>query len=540
MPTIPNNLSTSLNSSDNNYPQLYLNGASQANNTDDSHGALDTPNRDGSGVQNVPPTPTSAYTNSHVNDDLTIFNNPDTQQLIESTNASDEHNALCVVALYGEKICYVKEWGWMHYDGTHWTTERAEFIVDQCIIDTFRQRVQHIFSIQSQNPNDSRYSDVFRRCIPNTKNINNIRPRLRGKVERLTREFDTDKDSVNCANGVLHLPSRTLTPHSPNQLYTYCISTSYQPNTNYSEWEKWLNETVEGGIDTVKWLQMMTGYMLSGHTNEERLLYIYGPTRSGKGTFTETIMELIGKPLATEIEFSTLTRKSDGNSQNFDLAPLKPCRMVFASESNKYERFNEAKVKKLTGGNEVHCAFKGKDHFTFRPQFTVCLSSNSDINADPTDDAVWGRIFRINFPNSHLGKENKRLKSQFQNPLTLEGIFRWIVDGAYNWYTSPNGMTEPEQSIRDKDARRSELDTVQAWLDEETEKVDGHFTPTSELTKSYRDWITANDTVSAKQTVNLISELIKKGYTNSRKRVGKRNLRGIIGIKILGLEEPRK
>jgi hypothetical protein len=46
------------------------------------------------------------------------------------------------------------------------------------------------------------------------------------------------------------------------------------------------------------------------------------------------------------------------------LPRFKPCSFVAASESNTYERFNEAKIKALTGGgNEVYCAFKQTQSF---------------------------------------------------------------------------------------------------------------------------------------------------------------------------------
>jgi phage/plasmid-associated DNA primase len=76
---------------------------------------------------------------------------------------------------------------------------------------------------------------------------------------------------------------------------------------------------------------------MTGRTSEECLFYLYGPTRAGKGTFTETIMALLGQPVGKEVNFTTFTSKRDGDTQNFDLAPLKPARYVTASEDNKYD-----------------------------------------------------------------------------------------------------------------------------------------------------------------------------------------------------------
>jgi len=167
---------------------------------------------------------------------------------------------------------------------------------------------------------------------------------------------------------VLNLRTGELADHHPSQRFTHCTTVAYKPSTSTAMLSAWLAEAVQGGGDTVAWLQTAVGYSLTGHTREEVLFYLYGPPRSGKGTLTEMLLALLGAPLAKEVNFGTFTAQRTGDSQNFDLAPLKPCRLVAASESNTYERFNEAKVKSLTGGNEVYCAFKHQTHFAYRPQ----------------------------------------------------------------------------------------------------------------------------------------------------------------------------
>lgn len=162
---------------------------------------------------------------------------------------------------------------------------------------------------------------------------------------------------------MLDLRTGELSPHTPAQRFTHCTTVEYIPQSDTSALRSWLAGAVAGGMETVDWLQMAVGYSLTGHTREEVLFYLYGPPRSGKGTLTEMILALLGSPLAKEVNFATFTAQRSGDSQNFDLAPLKPCRTVLASESNAYERFNKAKVKMLTGGNEVYCAFKHQTHF---------------------------------------------------------------------------------------------------------------------------------------------------------------------------------
>ena len=222
-----------------------------------------------------------------------------------------------------------------------------------------------------------------------------------------------------------------------------------------------------GGAAVADGLQLAVGYALTGHTREEVLFYLYGPPRAGKGAFTEALLALLGSPLAKEINFGTFTAQRTGDTQNFDLAPLKPCRLVAASESNSYERFNEAKVKGITGGNEIYCAFKHKEHFNYRPQFKVWLSSNQPVNADPDDDAVWARVRLIEFPHSHLGTEDKTLKQRLRSPAVLEGVLAWAVQGARRWYElGSKGLSEPASSVALKQQQRETIDAVGMWVEE--------------------------------------------------------------------------
>jgi putative DNA primase/helicase len=285
-----------------------------------------------------------------------------------------------------------------------------------------------------------------------------------------------------------------------------------------------------GNQATVDWLQMAIGYSLTGHTREEVLFYIYGPSRSGKGTFTESIMSLLGHPLSTEVNFATFTAQRGGDNQNFDLAPLKPCRFVAASESNSYERFNEAKIKSLTGGNDVYCAFKHRDHFSYRPQFKIWLSSNQPVNADPDDDAVWGRVRLIEFPNSHLGNEDKSLKYGLKSPDNLAGLLRWAVDGAVKWYRlGSSGLPEPVESVTAKHAQRAEIDTVGQWIDECCKQ--GGYTGSAALYASYENWCKGNG-VTPKHQKGLTQSLKRKGYDSGPKWRDGKTLRIIEGLTV--------
>ncbi len=161
------------------------------------------------------------------------------------------------------------------------------------------------------------------------------------------------------------------------------------------------------------------------------------------------------------------------------------------------------------------------------------LSSNRPVNADPDDEAVWGRIRVIPFPNTHLGREDKTLKDRIKaNP---KGVLAWAVAGAGDWYGSlPKGLPELQDLVVLKDSQRNELDHVAQWLDERCSLIPEHFTPTEELYGSYSDWCRSNG-VTARQSGAFSTSLKAKGLVNAQQRVsGKVNaVRGFRGLALV-------
>lgn len=425
-------------------------------------------------------------------------------------------------------MLYSESLGWLHYTGTHWTAEAAEAAVDRAVVSTLIRRIE----AASQSGDLDQYDKLRKFCLPNKSRVEGAKHLLSSLVHVLPAEFDCEPDLLNCRNGVLDLRSGELSPHSPMQRFMHCTTVDYKPAADQSVWLRWLSETVSD-TSTAAWLQMAVGYSLTGHTREEVLIYLFGPPRSGKGVFTETLLALLGSPLAKEINFSTFTAQRAGDSQNFDLAPLKPCRLVAASESNAYERFNEAKVKSLTGGNEVYCAFKHKTHFNYKPQFKVWLSSNQPVNADPDDDAVWGRVRLIEFPNSHLGTEDKLLKARLRTTAVLEGVLAWAVQGAMRWNAlDSRGLGEPASSLALKQVQREVLDAIGMWIDERCSIGHQFFTAAGDLYANYEQWCRSNG-VECKRQKGFTMALQRKGYRYDRQRVGEKIVRGFFGLRVV-------
>lgn len=474
----------------------------------------------GMGGSGTPPPPTSGTaqpTGSGSNQNI--------DQYLLDQGANDEGNAQCALALYGDLFAHCEAYGYLHYNGRYWQSEGAEGRLKTAIVATLQRRAM-LALLNNKDP-------LLRAAKPNSNNVRNCLYLFRRLIDVDINDFDQDRELLNCNNGVVDLRTGAIDPHTPSQKFTYCVPVDYDPTADYVLWTEFLAK-VTPQPEVSDYLRMAAGYSATGYTREECLFYIHGPTRSGKGTFAETLLAILPKPLGVEVDFSTFTAKREADTQNFDLAPLKPARFIIASESNKYDSLNEAKIKAATGGNWIRCAFKHRDHFEYRPQFKIWLTSNHPVKGDVDDDALWGRVKVVEFPNSFLGKEDKTLKQRMQEESNLKGVLRWIVEGAMAWFAAPQGLQTPQAVIDATAARRRDLDYIQQWLDQCCKIDASAWTPNSDIRTSYEAWC-KQEGIVAKQAEQLSRSFTQKGFTvGVRKRTPLGKLeRGVEGFSII-------
>jgi len=453
---------------------------------------------------------------------------PDFDQKLTSFSADDQGNAEAVYHLFGKYITFNDAYGWLIWNKTHFSPSIQR--INALIVKTLRLRANAARHMERKDIAEISKSMAGR--------IAACRTLLETLAYVEVEKFDNEPDLINTKSGIVHLRTKKIIPHDPTYRFTWCTSVGYTPNADMTPWLNFLQDTVES-LEMVNYLKQSFGYSITGHTSEEIMFYIYGPPRSGKGTVCETILSIFPRPITIEVDFNSFTAKRENDSQNFDLAPLKAARIVFASESNKYQSLNPAKIKQLTGGNLIHCAFKHRDFFTYRPQYIVWLSSNHEVNGDPDDDALWGRIKVVNFPNSKLGNEDKSLKYRMQSPEILEGVLAWLVDGASEWYQlEGKGLETPETVKQLTQQQRDAQDSVGLWLDECCELKEGEWTENSKVRTSYETWCQENG-YEPKKAKGLSQSLAAHGLSIrvDRKAIGNNlkriTIHGIGGLALL-------
>ena len=445
--------------------------------------------------------------------------------------AADEGNAQAFMVLHGDSYLYTNELGWLHYNGKYWAARGGNELLNRAIVETLIERRTQAVTADLE--------PIVKVTRPSANNVRNCKYMLQSLLWDSIDNFDSDPDLLNCNNGVVNLKTGNLTPHSAGQRFTYCISTSYDPDADYSKWEQWLFDCVtpEGTDDgdgkyarLVCWLQAAFGYSLTGHTNEQCMFYIQGPPRAGKGLLLQTFNDLIRSPLSTFVQFDSFIQKRGGDNQNFDLAGLKPCRLLMASESGDRQILNAQRVKTITGDDDVRCAHKGKDFFSYRPVYKIWLSSNFKVKAQADDAGLWSRLRIIHFPNSYENREDYNLRKKLW--AGKAGVLNWAVDGAIAWNKSlekGKGLGRPKIIQDAVQEHRDENDTVAQFKEDRCFEGEEAYSVGAQLSLAYREWCTENGG-TALGGRRFGEALRSKGFVYKGKKISGKNVKCWHGI----------
>lgn len=279
-------------------------------------------------------------------------------------------------------------------------------------------------------------------------------------------DFDQKPHLLNFQNGTLDLNTFEFRSHSAADMLTRCCGCDYMPDSDLSEWEKFLLEIFEGNKDLIEYLQRLCGYFLTANTSLERAFMLFGSTtRNGKSTFCETISAALGS-YATTITSETLCDcKRNSGAANPELAKLKGVRLVTVKEFSQSASLDVALFKSLTGGDTISTRFLHKDSFEFKPQFKLLLHTNHlPLVSDSTlfsSDRMRIIPFLRHFCES---ERDTTMKSRLTTPQNLAAVLAWAVEGLKRFRSK--GEQPPNEVILQTQKYKHDSDKFELFLSE--------------------------------------------------------------------------
>lgn len=331
-------------------------------------------------------------------------------------------------------------------------------------------------------------------------------PRIRAMLELAKSErpiaakpedFDTQAWLLCVKNGTLDLKTGQLRPHRREDMLTKMAPIAFDPDAKCPNFERFMLSVTGGDADLALYLQKYIGYSLSGSTEDQSWMLLYGTGSNGKSTLLDVLRLLLGEYACTVPSATLLAKKTDG--ANNDIAMLRGMRMVNAAESEAGRYLAEGLIKQLTGGDQISARFLHKEFFAFVPECKIFFATNHRPNIKGTDDGTWRRMRSVPFtqqfrdvreyPNTpeHLQKDLK-LREKLLGE--LPGILAWAVRGCLLW--QKGGLTPPAAVSSATADYRSEMDVLAAFLGDECIVGKRERCAANELFQAFQTWCTEN------------------------------------------------
>lgn len=334
-------------------------------------------------------------------------------------------------------------------------------------------------------------ADEAKDWTPNKARVANVLEGLASVAHRDSdREVDTgDADTalIPFANGVLRLNratgERELLAHSPTLFNVYSLPFPFDEDAPAPK--RWLRflESLEIEDDVIELIQEWIGYVVSGDLSKNKMMYLFGDTRTGKGVITRTLQHLVGVENTASPNLAQL-------GETFGLAGTIGKTLITINDA----RFRGVKTAELverllnlTGEDDMQINRKNRPVWEGRPSARVMIVSNDlpSITGEQSTAFAKRIIGPVKLHRSFFGIEDELLERKLR--AELPAILMWAFDG-YDRLCEQGHFTVPVSSARLHRELERSMSPVLIFLDERCVLGPDERVAKDRLYAAYRSW----------------------------------------------------
>lgn len=299
-------------------------------------------------------------------------------------------------------------------------------------------------------------------------------------------DFDADPMLFNCQSGTIDLRTGTQHPHNRSQLLSRISPVRLKTDGECPIWQRFLRTVFSGDEQLIAYIQRVCGYLLTGEITEQCLFFMHGDGCNGKSVFASVLQHILGD-YARKVPVQILSRSDRvaGEGPSPFLSTLVGARLATSSELEEGQRFAEARIKDMTGGDRLTSRGLRQDPVEFDPMFKLLLYGNHKPEISGMDHGIWRRIhlipFAVTIPEAQRDpKLLDKLKGE------SGAILGWMVRGCVAW--QQRGLKPPDAVMHATSSYRTESDTVGRFIEECCTLADGVFVKKGDLHEAYEAW----------------------------------------------------
>jgi P4 family phage/plasmid primase-like protien len=442
-------------------------------------------------------------------------------------------NAIAVefIDINQTKLRYVPSWKkWLAWDKTRWKVD-----IDSSRTTRLARRMVRNYWDRLQNlPSEKQQKDWadFCRWANRKTTIENIvsLARCDGRTTIGHEQLNQNSFFLNLQNGTLDLETWEFRAHRQTDSITQITNVSFDPKARCLKWKAFI-DLIFGNDDQAKrYIQALLGYSCSGDVGEHILPICYGSGANGKSTLWNAIVELLG-----DYAMLAPSKLLLGTTNEHDtvIASLYQRRLVAISEPDEGSKLREARVKELTGDEQITARRMREDYWSFRRTHKFWLSTNHLPQINGTDEGIWRRIKLIPF-RVDLRQVTEPIPDYHKLLVREEGpgILNWLLDGYKDWRV--NGFIEPKSVIEETKSYRGSSDELGRFVSDCCEVSPELVVASSDLFDAYRTW-------GGDLSQTRFSKQMQTRYVHSKRNFGKfRNKQVFEGISLAKCDEIEK
>ncbi|MGR6998704.1 DNA primase family protein [Yinghuangia aomiensis] len=403
---------------------------------------------------------------------------------------TDRGNAKLFVSLYGGDFKYVPGLGWYRWNGHRWEPDDVETVVWNA-----GEMAERIATVDAAGIHSREALRKHRRRAMSTSGVKAMlaqaktAPGMAIKADQL----DADPYQLCTPGGIVDLHTGAVAPADPTR-HLHSRSTLVAPRAMPTpRWDRFLADTFgddTDGQETIRFVHRLLGYSITGDVGAQVLTFLYGTGKNGKSVLLDTMIKLMGDYADAAPPGFLMAKNFDGHPT--DLAELHGRRIIVCSEFNPEDRFDEARVKSLTGGDKLKARRMRQDFFSFVPTHKLWLLGNHKPAVTSGGFAFWRRIRLIPFervvPDTRKVDNLADVLVQEEGP----GILAWLVTGAGLYLGSDRDLTGPERVRLATTAYAETEDHLGRFLGECCKLDPDMRAEQATLFTAYRDWCQAD------------------------------------------------
>ncbi|MEV5282427.1 phage/plasmid primase, P4 family [Streptomyces sp. NPDC051993] len=399
---------------------------------------------------------------------------------------SDRGNAKLFVSLYGRDFRHVPGLGWYRWSGFRWEIDE-----DDTVLWAAGEMAESLAETDAR----TRYTDSalrrHRRRALSTSGMKAMLMQAKAAPGMVLNAslLDADPYALCTPEGVIDLATGALAPPDPEKHY-HSRATSVPSRTMATpRWQQFLTDTFGDDADgrqMIDFLHVLLGYSITGDVGAQIMPFLYGQGKNGKSVLLDVMVKLLGDYADAAPPGFLMARPFEGHPT--DLAELHGRRIIVCSELKPGDRFDEARVKLLTGGDRIKARRMRQDFFGFNPTHKLWLLGNHRPEVGTGGYAFWRRMKLI--PFERVVADDRQVDNLADVLVTEEGpgILNWLVTGARRYLTGSRDLTGPQRVRTATTAYAETEDHTGRFLGECCTLEPAMRAEQAQLYNSYKNW----------------------------------------------------